>query len=219
MRHCSYKFYIMIKYFIIPAIIVTVISFGFTLRKDIQTVCKTRKDTIGYGQDNYNPSEYILKNGKSFTILQSPESDYLVDARIYGKGFSGSTDTIFFEEIELIDTVLIGDINNDGFEELYIFTRGFFPGAYDHVFGITSVEDISYKEINFYDLKPSDVIEGAVFNGYQGQDVYTLENNSIKRTFPVYNPGDFYNHPSRGYKTLYYTLEKTDSGYFFKIKN
>ena len=176
-------------------------------------------DTIKDVQNTIPQTEYFLKNGKSFVILQSPESEYLVDVHVFGKGFPNSKDSIFFDEIEIIDTVLIADINNDGFEELYIFTRGFFPGAYDHVFGVTSDEDKSYKDINFYDLKPTDVSEGAVFNGYQGQDVYTLENNLIKRTFPVYDAGDFYNHPSRGYRSLYYTLEKIDSGFYFKLKN
>jgi hypothetical protein len=214
----------MIKYFLLLALIVSTASQGFSFSTykhgfmNSNPYCPD-KDTIKDGQKIIPPAEYFLKNGKSFIILQSAESDYLVDVRVFGKGFSGFKDTIFFEEIEIIDTVLIADINNDGFEEIYIFTRGFFPGAYDHVFGVTSDEDITYKEINFYDIKQSDVVDGAVFNGYQGQDVYTLENNLIKRTFPVYNPGDFYNYPSRGYKTLFYTLEKTNTGFYFKIKN
>jgi hypothetical protein len=214
----------MIKFFLTFILIISFFSTGFSIQKEksvlkYSVICNTKKDTIKKGQNKIPPTEYFLKNGKSFTILKSPESDYLVDVRVFGKGFSDSGDTIFFEEIEIIDTVVIADINNDGFEEMYIFTRGFSPGAYDHVFGVTSDEDKSYKEIKFYDLKPSDVTEGAVFNGYQGQDVYTPENNSIKRTFPVYNAGDFYNYPSRGYKTLYYTLEKTNSGFYFKLIN
>jgi hypothetical protein len=214
----------MIKYFLIFVLTIFSVISAFArleVKPDLThpVSCCAGKDTIKDGQNKILPDEYFLKNGKSFVILQSPESDYLVDVRVFGKGFSDSKDTIFFEEIEIIDTVLIGDINNDGYEEMYIFTKGFFPGAYDHVFGVTSDEDKTYKEINFYDLNPSDVGEGALFNGYQGQDVYTLENNAIKRTFPVYNAGDFYNSPSRGYRSLYYTLEKKDKGFYFKLKN
>lgn len=176
----------------------------------------SNKDSIKNDLSGIMSAEYFLKNGKSFTILQSPESDYLVDVRVFGKGFPEMQDTIFFEEIELIDTVIIADINNDGFDEMYIFTRGYAPFAYDHVFGITSDEDKNYKEINFTDIKQSDVAEGNIFNGYQGQDVYTFENNKIKRIFPVYNQGDFYGNPSRGYKTLFYTIEKTESGFYYK---
>jgi hypothetical protein len=212
------------KYFLLLVLLISFISQGFPEQKNkcdlLHSVYRNAgKDTIIDEQDRCPPTEYFLKNGKSFTILQSWESDFLVDVRIFGKGFSGSRDTIFFEEIEIIDTVIIADINNDGYEEMYVFTRGFLPGAYDHVFGVTSDKDISYKEIYFYDLKPSDFSEYAVFNGYQGQDVYTLENNTIKRTFPVYNAGDFYNNPSRGYRTLHYTIERTDSGFYYKIIN
>jgi hypothetical protein len=214
----------MTKYFFYLALSIICISTGFKTQQDKSVITGLVSgysgiDTIKDEQNAIPPVEYFLKNGKSFVILQSPESEYLVDVHVFGKGFPNSKDSIFFDEIEIIDTVLIADINNDGFEELYIFTRGFFPGAYDHVFGVTSDEDKSYREINFYDLKPADVTDGAVFNGYQGQDVYTLENNSIKRTFPVYDAGDFYNHPSRGYRSLYYTLEKIDSGFYFKLKN
>jgi hypothetical protein len=212
----------MLKYFFILASLISCFGTGYSEQRNerlsmLSVSYNTSKDSVKDDANKFPPTEYFLKDSKSFTILQSPESDYLVDVHVFGKGFSGSSDTIFFEEIENIDTVIIADINNDGYEELYIFTRGFFPGAYDHVFGITSDEDKSYKEINFSDVKPSDVIAGGVFDGYQGQDVYTLENNLIKRTFPVYNAGDFYNSPSRGYRTLYYTLEKTDSGYYFKL--
>jgi hypothetical protein len=134
---------------------------------------------------------------------------------VIGKGFTDSQDTIFFEEIENIDTVIIADLNNDGYEELYIFTKGFFPGAYDHVFGVASDEDKSYKEINFTNMLPDDITEGGIFYGYQGQDVYTLENNRIKRTFPLYRAGDFYDNPSGGYRTLYYTIVKTEKGFYF----
>ena len=214
----------MTKYFLILAILISGLSSGFTKQKPESSLmysvsCYTGKDTIKEDVIKYPPKEYFLKNGKSFTILQSYESDYLVNVYVVGKVFPGSMDTIFFEEIELIDTVIIADINNDGFEEMYIFTKGFSPGAYDHVFGVTSDEDKSYKEINFYSVKPADVAERGFLNGWQGQDVYTFENNSIKRTFPVYNAGDFYNNPSRGYRTLYYTIEKTDSGFYFKLKD
>jgi hypothetical protein len=177
------------------------------------------RDTIKNNSYDMSAKEYKLKSGKSFTVIQQRESDYLVNVFITGNGFSDSKDTILFDEIELIDAVLTADIDNDGYEELYIFTKGFYPGAYDHVFGVTSVEDKSYKEINFREMKPSDLAEGGVFGGYQGQDVYTLEDNSIKRVFPVYKAGDFYNNPSEGYRTLFYTLEKTEKGFLFKLKN
>jgi len=214
----------MIKYIFIFVILISCFASGFTGQTveplSLHSVyCNTGKDTIKNDSNKITSTEYYLKNGKSFILLQSPESDYLVNARVIGIGFPDSRDTILFEEIELIDTVMIADINSDGYEELYIFTKGFSPGDYDHVFGVTSDEDKTYKEINFKDLKPSDVIEGGVFNGYQGQDVYTIEYNAIKRTFPVYNAGDFYNNPSQGYRTLYYTIEKTDSGCYFKLKN
>jgi hypothetical protein len=209
--------------FLIPAIIFSCLSFGLSYAYADTVRAYTMPensgtDTIKNNLYDLSPREYFLKNRKSFTVLQSPESNYLVNVYISGNGFPDSKDTVFFDEIELIDTVIVADINNDGFEEIYLFTRGFFPGAYDHVFGVTSDEDKSYKEIFFNPLQPDDFSENGIFNGYQGQDVYTMENNLIKRTFPVYNKGDFYNNPSRGYRSLYYTLEKTESGYFFKLK-
>jgi hypothetical protein len=214
----------MTKYFLFLVISFSFISYGLSGRTANHFVTdsyseNSGKDTINNGSYDLSTKEYKLKSGKSFFLIQERESDYLVNAFVVGNGFAESRDTILFDEIELIEAVVTADIDNDGYEELYIFTKGFSPGAYDHVFGVTSVEDKSYEIINFKILKPSDVDEGGVFQGYQGQDVYTFENNSIRRTFPVYKAGDFYNHPSEGYRTLYYTLGKSDSGYYFKLKN
>ena len=164
------------------------------------------------------PQTFTLKTGKSFTVLQAQESDYLYDVWIIGNGFSGKADTILLDELEHIDTIIIADINNDSFEELYFFTHGFLPGAYGHVFGITSDRDISYKEINFPDLKPEEINKGGIFEGYNGKDVYIIRNNTLERVFPVYKPGDTYENPTGGKKTIYYTIEKTSNGYFYKIK-
>ena len=214
----------MTKYFLILALLIPsfVNSFASAKNNSCSILCASEilgKDSIKEDPDKFPRREYFLKNGKSFIFIQSPENDYLVDLYIVGKGFPESIDTILFDEIEIIDSVIIADINNDGFEEIYVFTRGAAPGIYDHVFGITSDEDRSYKEINFYDVKPEDLKEGGILDGWLGQDVYTFENNLIKRTFPVYSPGDYYNNPSRGSRTLYYNLEKTDKGYFYKLKN
>jgi len=171
-------------------------------------------DSLKYIQ----PEEIKLKNGKSFMILQSPESEYLFDVYVFGIGFPDTKDTILFDEIEHIDTIIIADIDNDGFEELYIFTRGFAPGAYDHVFGIASDGDRSYKAISFLPLKQEDIKEGGMFEGYNGKDVYTIKNNTLERTFPVHKQGDSYENPS-GYKTILYTTEKIGTDYFYKIKD
>lgn len=167
---------------------------------------------------NIPTREFKLKSGKSFIVMQEPESEYLYDVRVIGVGFQDSKDTILFDEVEHVDTILVADINNDGFEEIYIFTKGFAPGDYDHVFGITSDEDKTYKEINFPRLKPDEIKEGGIFEGYNGRDVYRINNNVLERTFPIHKPGDTYQNPEGGYRTIYYSLEKTVEGFFYKIK-
>lgn len=199
-------------------IIVFILLFQCLLFAEIHTEPVSFSDT-GKVFKKINSEVYTLKSGKSFTIFQEPESKYLYDVRVVGNGFLEKTDTILFDEIEHVDTVIIADLDSDGFEELYIFTRGFLPGEYDHVFGIMSAEDKSYCEIIFPSIKPEDITPGSLFEGYNGKDVYKIKKNVLERTFLVHKPGDTYENPELGFRIIYYTIEKTDSGIFYKIKN
>ncbi|MCE1163887.1 MAG: hypothetical protein LWX07_00635 [Bacteroidetes bacterium] len=163
--------------------------------------------------------EIATKTGKSFLVRCVPESEYLFDVYITGKGFPESRDTILFDEIEHIDTIFTADLDNDGFEEMYLFTRGFKPGEYAHIFGIASDGDMTFKEINFPAIKPGEINTGGPFEGYNGRDVFIIKNNVLERTFPVHRPGDTYENPGLGYKTLYYTIEKSAEGFFYKRKD
>jgi len=161
---------------------------------------------------------FTTKSGKSFIINIEQESKFLYNAGVTGIGFPGSSDTILFDEIEHLDTVVVADIDSDGFEELYIFTKGFLPGEFDHVFGVASIEDKYYCEITFPGITEEDIKSGGIFEGYNGKDVYKIKNNILERTFPVHKNADTYENPQSGYKTIYYTLEKNASGCFFKIR-
>lgn len=163
--------------------------------------------------------EFTTLSGKSFQIRMEPESEYLYDVYINGVNFPDSRDTVLFDEIEHVDTIITADLNNDGFGELYLFTRGFKPGEYAHIFGIASDGDKTYKEINFPDLKSRETNAGGPFEGYNGKDVYKIKDNILERTFPVHIPGDTYENAKGGYRTLYYTIEKTEEGFFYKQKN
>jgi hypothetical protein len=199
-------------------LIVFILLFRSLLFAGIHSEPVSFSDT-GKVNKNIKSEIYTLKSGKSFTIFQEPESEYLYDVRIVGNGFLEKTDTILFDEIEKVDTVVIADLDNDGFEELYIFTRGFEPGDYDHVFGVMSAEDKSYDEIIFPSIKPEDITMGSMFEGYNGKDVYKIKDNVLERTFPVHKQGDTYENPELGYRTIYYTIEKTSYGNFYKIRN
>lgn len=160
--------------------------------------------------------EIATKTGKSFLIRLVPESEYLYDVYITGKNFTDSRDTILFDEIERVDTIVTADLDNDGFEELYLFTRGFKPREYAHIFGIASDKDRTYKEINFPAIKPGEINTGGPFEGYNGRDVYIIKNNVLERTFPVHKEGDTYENATGGYRTVFYTIEKNADGYFYK---
>ena len=76
----------MTKGLLIVAILISCVfsGFGAFAGNSIGTYTMS-KDTIK--EDVRFPAkEYFLKSGKSFTILQTYESDYLVNAYILGKG-------------------------------------------------------------------------------------------------------------------------------------
>lgn len=176
-----------------------------TEKKD--TVSVTKRDSV----EAPKPIELNTKSGKKFDIIVKKSSASLSDIFVVGKGFENSKDTISFKDADMYENVMLGDLDGDGFEELYIVTRSQGSGSYAKIFGIASFGDKSYGQINIPEIAESDMKAGKYFEGYMGFDEISLAKDKLVREFPVYKEKDINANPTGGKRKVLYTLSKGEA--------
>lgn len=162
-------------------------------------------------------NEYKTKSGKGFQVISRKLNQSLTDILILGIGFENSRDTVKFMESEPFNTAFLADLNNDGFEELYIITKSSGSGSYMNIHGVASNRDKSYSNIAIQTISEKDLKEGKDFFGYMGHDKITAEKDALVREFPVYKQGDTNNNPTGGNKKVFYKLIAGENSYQLKV--
>jgi hypothetical protein len=147
---------------------------------------------------------FTTKTGKTFTITEDHTGSASIGAvKVELKGFKHNT-AINFGEIEPIKDIFLADVDNDGFEELYICTQSAGSGSYARFYGLVSVKDNEVVKLNFNINK--EIEESKSYRGYQGHDAFVFESGLILHKFDVYKTGDKNMQPTGGTMRVYYKL-------------
>ena len=162
-------------------------------------------------------NDYKTKSGKGFQVISRKLNESLTDILVIGIGFENSRDTVKFMESEPFNTAFLADLNNDGFEELYIITKSSGSGSYLNIHGVASNKDKSYSNIAIQTISEKDLNEGKDFFGYMGHDKITAEKDTLVREFPVYKQGDTNDKPTGGTRKIYYKLSAGENSYQLKV--
>ena len=145
---------------------------------------------------------YITNTGKTIIISEThPVGQSLSTIRINTRDLKYNYSETFTDRDPVSD-VFIADLDNNGFDEIYIITTSAGSGSYGTVLGFASNNDKSLSMINFPDVDSTN----KVFEGYMGHDSFFIENDKLVRTFPVYNKEDTNQNPTGGKRKLIYGL-------------
>ena len=167
-------------------------------------------------QDNppHSPKEYKTRTGKTIIISEThPVGQSLSTIEISTKDFEHNRPEIY-ENVDPISDILIADLDNNGFDEIYIITTSQGSGGYGKVMGFASNNDKSLSVINF----PDSVKEDKTFEGYMGHDSFIIEGQKLIRTFPIYNKGDTNQNPTGGKRKVIYGLYPGEAMWQLKIE-
>jgi hypothetical protein len=155
--------------------------------------------------------EYKTKTGKVFLLEEShPKGMSLSDIKI---SFADDKNSEFsFSDLDPLSKVLIGDLDKNGFDELYVITTAAGSGSYGNVRGFASLRDKSIGMVNLPELAESDMAKGGKFEGYEGHDEFNIVNNELVRTFPVKS--------DKGTKrTVVYKMVQGEAAYQLVVKS
>lgn len=107
----------------------------------------------------------------------------------------------------------IGDINNDGSPEIYVYVHSAGSGTYGDVIAYSANNKKSLSGIYLPPLM-DDKKNSA---GYMGHDEFTLVENVLARRFPLYRDGDSNANPTGGMRNLTYKLTPGEASWVLKL--
>ena len=119
---------------------------------------------VGYVCAESIHKEFKTSTGKKIFVTEKhPNGLSLSTIEIRSSGFDYNLDQTI-EDSDPIKEVIITDLDNNGFDELYIITVSSGSGSYGNVLAFASNRDKSLSRINFPEFQ-----EGAkIFEGYMG---------------------------------------------------
>ncbi|ULQ52773.1 hypothetical protein [Flavihumibacter fluvii] len=117
-----------------------------------------------------------------------------------------SLQPFFLHDIDPINKVLLGDLDGNGFEEIYIISTSAGSGSGGSIHGFASNRDKSLSIISIPEIGSADLAKGGKYEGYQGHDEINIIDNTLERAFPV--------KPDKSSKrVIKYKLRQGESGY------
>jgi hypothetical protein len=160
------------------------------------------------------PKEYKTRTGKTIIISEThPVGQSLSTIEISTKDFEHNYPEIY-KDRDPISGVFVADLDENGFDEIYIITTSAGSGSYGTVLGFASNKDKSLSMINFPEIQARD----EDFKGYMGHDTFKIEDQKLVRIFPVYNKGDTNQNPTGGTRKLLYGLYPGEAMWQLKVE-
>lgn len=171
--------------------------------------CSYTKNT-----STHAPKEYKTKTGKTIIISEThPVGQSLSTIEVSTKDFEHNYPEIY-QDRDPISDVFLTDLDNNGFDEIYIITTSAGSGSYGTVLGFASNKDKSLSMINFPEIQA----RAENFKGYMGHDTFKIEDQKLVRIFPIYNQGDTNQNPTGGTRKLIYGLYPGEAMWQLRIE-
>ena len=159
---------------------------------------------------------FTTQSGKVFELNEDSNEDGMYDFHLVPKGFEFSKDTLIIAEADPLNRAFLADLDENGFEEIYVITTSVGSGSYANIYGYSSNADKSVSPIYIAPINENDLSPGGLFEGYMGHDSIYLDEGVLMRKFPIYLEGDPNCCPTGGYKQLGYKLHPGEANWILK---
>ncbi len=202
----------MSNYVIVIAVLVLAFS-ACEIKRKSESNQVSEKETI------VEKKRFETKSGKVFrVIIDKSKGASINKVRIEPQNFSISNETYELGEIDPVEDIFLTDLDNNGYEEIYVLTRGIGSGSYASIYGLASNRDKSATPIYVPPLNENQLKGGAMFEGFMGHNSFKLHEGKLYCNFPVYKEGDANNKPSGGEKSIEYELFAGEAGWILRPK-
>ncbi len=124
---------------------------------------------------------------------------------IQPSGLEASNDSFFHPILgqTVVGTEIV-DLDGDQHAEILVFLTSDGSGSYGNVIAYSVNNGKSMSQITYNAEGDSEEIK----QGYMGHDSFTIQENKLQRSFPIYKENDTNANPTGGKRTILYKLEQ-----------
>ena len=159
----------------------------------------------------------LTSSGKEIIVQILSDENGLNTLQIIPIDFINSSDTLRLEDVDPVQNLLLQDLDNNGFDELYIITTSTGSGSYATIYGFASNKDLSLSPVYFPEITEDGLSSGGDYQGYMGHDSIYFDNKRLLRKFPIYKEGDANCCPTGGDKTLSFKLVPGEASWLLTL--
>lgn len=175
---------------------------------------KHKSENLKSGEPAVKSTEYETKSGKKF-IVRTDHSigASICDVQIETRDFEVVNTIHKIGMIDPVEEVILADLDKNGFEEIYLFTRSAGSGSYGNIYGVASNKDKSATLIYVPEISEKQIEKGGLFEGFMGHNKFSIEDGKLINIFPVYLEGDNNANPTGGKRKILYRLIAGEAGW------
>jgi hypothetical protein len=158
--------------------------------------------------------DQTLEAGDFSFRIQSANNSSINHLTLTPFGLELNNESIQQEVDGTITNAEIGDLDANGFPEIYIYVSSAGSGSYGSLtaWAVNEGKSISPVYLPALDDDPT------YSRGYMGHDTFFIEQNTLIRRFPIYQQGDTNSNPSGGHRQLHYKLKPGEAGWVLSLE-
>ena len=145
--------------------------------------------------------------------VNCPNEGSLNKLTITPSGLEGENKPIVVEVDGSVTGVEVGDLDGNGFPEIYVYVTSAGSGSYGSLVAYAANKKKSLTAITLPD-RGEDKVNSK---GYMGHDQFAVGEGALLRRFPLYEAGDSNAKPTGKTRQLQYKLKAGEAGWLFKI--
>jgi hypothetical protein len=130
-------------------------------------------------------------------------------------GLSGGKAPIVAEVDGVVVGADVGDLDVDGYPEIYVFTQSAGSGSYGSVIAYAANKKKSLSPVTLPDLSD----DQGLAAGYTGHDEFAVVEDRLMRRFKLSGAGDTNAVPGAVTRQIQYRLEAGEAGWILRVDN
>ncbi len=197
------------------------ISVGFFIIALLFAGCNNTQKPRSNGEKITEPGiitkEFKTQSDKIFIITEDKSLGASISkVSLITRNFEITNEEFDLGEIDPVESIFLADLDQNGFDELYITTRSSGSGSYSKIYGFASNNNKSVTPVYVPEISEDDLKLSQMFAGFMGHNSFSLENRMIINSFPVYLQEDSNANPTGGKRRIKYELIAGESGWILK---
>jgi hypothetical protein len=144
--------------------------------------------------------------------VESPNEGSINQVTVHAETPAGALEPMPAEADGSITNVEAGDLNGDGYPEIYVYVNSAGSGSYGSLIAYASNRNKSFTPIYLPPIEE----DPSLAQGYMGHDEFALGEGTLLRRFPVYRDGDTNAMPTGGTRQIEYKLEAGEAGWVLR---